>query len=113
MIVIPDCDISNKIFEIMSYSHIPKICRAIFMVFIGSEQRKKGSHGFSVRSLGKAFRESNNYATYFVGSSSTFVGLAALAEAGAEPRAEPGPEVAGIPTADDISLDIATKYGIR
>gem|GEM_PF-5948645 len=33
MIVIPDLDISNKIFKFTSYSHIPKICRAIFMVF--------------------------------------------------------------------------------
>ena len=79
------------------------------MVFMCSDQRKKGSHGFSVRSLEKAFnRESKKSATYFVGSSSAFVGAAALAEAGAA-----GAEPAGIPTADDISLDIATKYGIR
>ena len=84
------------------------------MVFMYGDQRKKGSHGFSVRSLGKAFnRESKKSATYFVGSSSAFVGAAALAEAGAEPGVEPGVEPEGIPTADDISLDIATKYGIR
>ena len=79
------------------------------MVFMCSDQRKKGSHGFSVRSLGKAFRESYKSATYFVGSSSAFVGL----EAFAEPGVEAGVEPAGIPTAGDISLDIATKYGIR
>ena len=108
MIVIPDLDISNKIFQITSYSHIPKICRAIFMVFMCSDQRKKGSHGFSVRSLGKAFRESNNSATYFVGSSSTFVGLAAFAEAGAEPGVAEGKA-----SAVGVSEVIATKYGIR
>jgi len=80
------------------------------MVFMFGDQRKKGSHGFSVRSLGKAFnRESKKSATYFVGSSSAFVGL----EAFAEPEVEAGAEPEGIPTADDISLDIATKYGIR
>jgi hypothetical protein len=109
LIVIPDCDISNKIFEIMSYSHIPKICRAIFMVFMHSDQRKKGSHGFSVRSLGKAFRESKKSETYLVGSSSTFVGVAALAEAGAEPGVEP----AGKAGAAGVSEAIATKYGIK
>ncbi len=80
------------------------------MVFMYGDQRKKGSHGFSVRSLGKAFnRESKKSAPYFVGSSSAFVGL----EAFAEPGVEAGVEPAGIPTAGDISLDIATKYGIR
>ena len=84
------------------------------MVFMFGDQRKKGSHGFSVRSLGKAFnKESKKSAAYLVGSSSAFVGVAAFAEPVVEPGLEPEAEPAGIPTAEDISLDIATKYGIR
>ena len=80
------------------------------MIFMCGDERKKGSHGLSVRSLGKAFRENiKESATYFVGSSSAFVGAAALEEA--EPEPEPEPEgkasTAGVPEAID------TKYGIK
>ena len=84
------------------------------MVFMFGDQRKKGiSRVFRAIPWESIQRESKQSATYFVGSSSAFVGVAALAEAGAEPGVEPGVEPEGIPTADDISLDIATKYGIR
>ena len=84
------------------------------MVFMCGDQRKKGSHGFSVRSLGKAFnQESKQSATYFVGSSSAFVGAAALEEAGPEPAPEPKAEPEGNASTAGVPEAIDTKYGIK
>ena len=79
------------------------------MVFRESTKKKGISRVFRAIPWESIQSESKKYPTYFVGSSSAFVGL----EAFAEPEVEAGAEPEGIPTAGDISLDIATKYGIK
>ncbi len=79
------------------------------MVFRESTKKKGISRVFRAIPWESIQSESKKYPTYFVGSSSALVGVAALAEAGEEPGAEPEGKAA----AAGVSEAIATKYGIK